>query len=356
MSQRDERLDARGLGVEVVLRPTGQHGGDEDGAQLTFDVIGEAKGFITLPHVHTSQAERYEVIAGQMRLRLAGRTYLLRAGDCMETPAGTAHTQLPAGSEPAHIRVTVRPAGSTEAFLRRLAEMSAAGQFTRGGMPRPVAAARLIRDFADAGHGTIPPMSLQHVLSRVILWVAECEQPLTWGARRLGREYVFVDEWEVAAAPRAVYDVLAEERTYPHWWRPVYIDVVTDGPPAVGRIAHQHFKGRLPYHLRTLSRIVRLDPGEVIEADVEGDLHGHGTWTLTPSAGGTHVRFDWNVHADRLLLRILTPLLRPALRANHNWAIARAIEGLEPYVLATTGATTLNGDTRQAERHPAHAN
>ena len=34
------------------------------------------------------------------------------------------------------------------------------------------------------------------------------------------------------------------------------------------------------------------------------------------------MRFDWTVNADRLLLRVLTPLLRPLLRANHNWAIA----------------------------------
>jgi hypothetical protein len=35
--------------------------------------------------------------------------------------------------------------------------------------------------------------------------------------------------------------------------------------------------------------------------------------------------------AARPLLLVLTPLLRPLFRWNHNWAIARAIEGLEPY-------------------------
>jgi hypothetical protein len=70
----------------------------------------------------------------------------------------------------------------------------------------------------------------------------------------------------------------------------------------------------------------------VIAADVEGDLRGTGLWTLTElPGGGTHVRFDWHVHADRPLLRVLTPLLRPAFRWNHDWAIARAVEGLEPY-------------------------
>jgi hypothetical protein len=47
------------------------------------------------------------------------------------------------------------------------------------------------------------------------------------------------------------------------------------------------------------------------------------------------VRFDWQVHADRPLLRALTPILRPIFRWNHNWAIARAKDGLEPYARST---------------------
>jgi hypothetical protein len=75
----------------------------------------------------------------------------------------------------------------------------------------------------------------------------------------------------------------------------------------------------------------------VIEGETGGDLRGRGIWTLEPlSNGATRVRFDWRVHADRKLLRALTPILRPALRWNHNWAIARAIEGLEPYARSRT--------------------
>ena len=59
--------------------------------------------------------------------------------------------------------------------------------------------------------------------------------------------------------------------------------------------------------------------------------------TLSPRCPGVHIHFDWRVIADRPLLRYLTPLLRPLFRFNHNWAIARAIEGLEPYA-RTTGA------------------
>jgi uncharacterized protein YndB with AHSA1/START domain len=154
---------------------------------------------------------------------------------------------------------------------------------------------------------------------------------LVLGLARPMRPYRFVDEWDVAAPPEAVFDAIADARSYPRWWRPVYLDVEADGPPRLGATARQHFKGRLPYHLRTRSVIVEIDAPRRVVADVDGDLRGRGTWTLTPTRQGTHVRFDWQVHADRRLLRLLTPVLRPMFRWNHNWAIARAMDGLEPY-------------------------
>jgi hypothetical protein len=151
----------------------------------------------------------------------------------------------------------------------------------------------------------------------------------------MAREYVFIDEWDVDAPADAVFDALADARTYPSWWKPVYIDVEADGPPAVGCVSRQHFKGKLPYTLRQTSEIVRLDRPSEFEVHVVGDLEGHGVWTITPhAAGGVHVRFDWRVHGRKPVIRVLTPVLRPVFRSNHNWAIARAREGLEPYARA----------------------
>ena len=66
-------------------------------------------------------------------------------------------------------------------------------------------------------------------------------------------------------------------------------------------------------------------------SDQAADLRGHGLWTLSGANDKVHVRFDRRVHADRALLRILTPLLRPLFRWNHNVAIEQATVGLEPY-------------------------
>jgi uncharacterized protein YndB with AHSA1/START domain len=153
----------------------------------------------------------------------------------------------------------------------------------------------------------------------------------------MAREYAFIDEWDVDAPQEAVFDALADATTYPQWWRPVYISVDADCPPQVGCISRQEFKGRLPYHLKTTSEIVRLERPREFEVNVVGDLTGRGVWTLSARDDGrVHVHFDWRVIADRALLRYLTPVLRPLFRWNHNWSIQRAIEGLEPYARRTS--------------------
>jgi uncharacterized protein YndB with AHSA1/START domain/mannose-6-phosphate isomerase-like protein (cupin superfamily) len=314
MSTPGAVLDVPDLGVRIEMRRTSA---ETRGELVEFDVVGRARGFLAHEHVHVTQSERHEVIEGSMRLVVAGREHVLRPGDALEIPAGTPHRQLPGGDGPGRVRVRLRPAGRTEAFLERLASV----RFTRG-YPRPLDAAAIVRDFGDESRATRPSPRVQRALARALLRVAS-------------REYAFVDEWDVAAPREAVFAAIADARTYPEWWRPVYLGVEADGEPAVGKASRQHFKGRLPYHLRTRSRITRLEPPHAIEAEVDGDLRGHGAWTLTETAsGGTHVRFDWRVHADRPLLRALTPILRPALRWNHAWAIARAREGLEPFARA----------------------
>ena len=264
---------------------------------LEFDVVGRSRGFIHGAHVHRRQAERFEVIEGSMRVVMGGREHVLRPGDVMEVPAATPHRQLP-GDGAGRVRVQVRPAGRTEEFIRRL------GALGRG--PRALLA--LTRDFWDESRPALPQLS--------------------------SREYVFVDEWDVAAPVESVFDAIADASSYPTWWKPVYLDVGSEGEPEVGKVSRQHFKGRLPYHLHTRSVITRLEPPHVIGAEVDGDLRGTGLWTLTATEDGTHVRFDWRVHADRPLLKLLTPVLRRALRWNHAWAIARAREGLEPFARA----------------------
>ena len=315
-SVADRILDMGPLGITVKLVRTAEETG---GKLVEMEVEGRPRGFLNQRHVHDSQIERLTMIEGRMEVAMSGQKHLVGEGDSIEIPAGIPHTQRPVGEGPGRVRIEVRPAGRTQAFMEFLAHLAREGKLTRLGFPKPDAAADLILGFADTGHASSPPLSVQQGIARVILAAAR------------PRPYVFVDQWDVAASPEAVFDAIADARTYPAWWTPVYMDVESEGPPRLGAESRQHFKGRLPYHLRTSSVITEFDRPRTVTADVDGDLRGRGKWTLTPTARGTHVRFDWQVHADRRLLRVLTPVLRPVFRWNHNWAIARAMEGLEPY-------------------------
>jgi hypothetical protein len=150
--------------------------------------------------------------------------------------------------------------------------------------------------------------------------------------------YEFVDEWDVRAPIDAVFAALSDATTYPQWWRPVYISVDTDTPSGLGNVSEQRFKGKLPYKLRQTSTITRYEPPTRFEVDVVGDLTGHGTWILDARDAVVRVRFEWTVNADKPLIRLLTPVLRPLFRWNHAYAIERAVAGLEPYAQARAAA------------------
>src|SRR5580765_5260403 len=93
-------------------------------------------------------------------------------------------------------------------------------------------------DHGEAGLASKPPPTVQRVTANGILATAKAGRTVRErAAAATDNEYLFVDEWDVAAPPEAVFDALADARTYPRWWTPVYIDVDADGPPVLGKVS-----------------------------------------------------------------------------------------------------------------------
>ncbi len=265
-----DMLDLGPLGLRIEFLRTAE----ETAGELTeLEATGRPRGLLAQRHIHPEQVERLEVLAGTMKVSMNGREHILDAGQSIDVPAGVPHTQEPVGPDAGRVRISVRPAGRTEAFLQRPSELCDEGQIMGSGLPRPLAGAELVLDFDDAGHAAVPSLRIQRRIAR---WVRALGRPM--------RPYLFVDEWVVDAPIAGVFEAIADSRSYPQWWRPVYLDVQADHPPAVGVAARHHFKGRLPYHLRTRSVIVKIDPPHLVTADVDGDLRGRGTWTLRARA------------------------------------------------------------------------
>jgi hypothetical protein len=149
-------------------------------------------------------------------------------------------------------------------------------------------------------------------------------------------DYQFLTTWQVHATPQEVVDVLSDASVLPRWWPSVYLEakVVETGDPAgVGRVVDLWTKGWLPYTLRWRFRVTESDPPRTFSLEAEGDFVGRGVWTFTeevaPGAGPmTRVEYDWRISAQKRLLQVLSPVMRPVFGANHRWAMAQGERSL----------------------------
>ncbi len=154
----------------------------------------------------------------------------------------------------------------------------------------------------------------------------------------MGR-YHIVTTWRVPGTVEEVAAVLGDVEALPRWWPSVYLDAEEREPgdaQGVGKVVALRTKGWLPYTLAWEFRVTEVDPGTGsggrVVLEPRGDFTGRGEWALwqegTAAAPVAVARYDWDVVARKPLIRALTPLLRPLLAANHDWAMRRGEESL----------------------------
>ncbi|MBI3973924.1 MAG: hypothetical protein HY332_21815 [Chloroflexi bacterium] len=167
-------------------------------------------------------------------------------------------------------------------------------------------------------------------------------QVTTGQTSKVGNEYHFVTEWWVEGTVEEVADIIGDPVGLPRWWPSVYLDVQEFKPGDahnVGREIALYTKGWLPYTLRWCFRVVenRHPYGFTIEA--WGDFVGRGIWTFEQAGPLVHVTYDWQIRADKPLLRRLSFLLKPVFEANHRWAMAKGEESLRLELARRRAAT-----------------
>ncbi|MGW5676917.1 SRPBCC family protein [Streptomyces sp. NPDC003860] len=136
--------------------------------------------------------------------------------------------------------------------------------------------------------------------------------------------YRFRARWEVAAAPGAVYEVLARAEEYPRWWPQVRAVTPLGADTGVVRL-----RSALPYELTVTVRAVRQDPAAgVLEVAMRGDLVGWARWTVAGGGTGTRLSYDQEVEVRKPLMRRLAVPGRPLFRANHALMMRAGRRGL----------------------------
>jgi hypothetical protein len=151
------------------------------------------------------------------------------------------------------------------------------------------------------------------------------------GGRPVDHDYHFISRWRVEGTCGEVADILGDPLQLPRWWPAVYLDVREESPGGAGGIGRRvrfHTKGWLPYTLvwHSTTTVSRYPHGFNIAAS--GDFAGTGVWTFEQDGPFVNVTYDWQVRAEKPLLRRLSFLLRPVFAANHQWAMRQGEESL----------------------------
>ncbi len=169
MAYAGQILENAVSGERITFRKTAS---DTDGQLLEFDLELTPEGHVPGKHVHPSQEERFEVLAGTMKFKMGRRTVIAEAGEVVTVPAGVAHKFANGGDETAHVRVQVRPALEMERLFETAVALADEGRTTAKGMPKPLDLALFVSEFSDEVQGAFPPVWIQRASLAPLAWIA----------------------------------------------------------------------------------------------------------------------------------------------------------------------------------------
>jgi hypothetical protein len=140
--------------------------------------------------------------------------------------------------------------------------------------------------------------------------------------------YRFATTWRLPAEPERVYAVLADIERYDRWWPQVRRITRLDDESGDVQI-----RSVLPWTLHLhLRRELEDESALRLRAAVRGHLDGWSSWELSPGPGGTHAAYRQEVELHAPLLRRVSFLLRPVLRANHAAMMRGGERGLRAHL------------------------
>ena len=144
-------------------------------------------------------------------------------------------------------------------------------------------------------------------------------------------DYKFITHWRVKSTCAEISDILGEATELVRWWPSVYLDVQELEPGdenGIGKVISLYTKGWLPYTLRWQFRVTENNHPFGFALEAWGDFNGRGIWTFAQDGDWVDITYDWQISADKPLLRRLSFIMKPIFSANHHWAMDKGEESL----------------------------
>jgi quercetin dioxygenase-like cupin family protein len=108
-------------------------------------------------HLHPAQDEHFEVLEGELRVRLDGEERMLSAGDSLDIPRLRKHQMWNPSAQEARVLWRTSPAGRTEQWFRAVDRLIREND---GKMPGPLAFGVLLEEYGDVFRLAVGPEPL----------------------------------------------------------------------------------------------------------------------------------------------------------------------------------------------------
>jgi uncharacterized protein YndB with AHSA1/START domain len=146
--------------------------------------------------------------------------------------------------------------------------------------------------------------------------------------------YQFLTIWEFDAQIEQVWDVITHSENWTSWWKAV--DRMTELEPGnldgSGSVRQFVWKTPLGYSLTFVTRVIRIEPPNLLEVTAIGEVEGMGLWELSPTSKGTEVRYTWKVRTTKAWMNALALFIKPLMEWNHNTVMREGGESLAQFL------------------------
>ncbi|NUO82421.1 cupin domain-containing protein [candidate division KSB1 bacterium] len=144
-----------------------------NGALLRMEAFGLANGFNRIDHIHPSQQERHEVLAGQMGVTIAGKEYILNPHESITFEKNVPHKFWNVSGADLHFITEFRPAYDTEGFIETYFAAARTGKVNQKGQPPLLHFFVMLQRYPIAGYAADFPIFLQKALISVLACIGK---------------------------------------------------------------------------------------------------------------------------------------------------------------------------------------
>ena len=147
---------------KIIVRKTAH---DTEGEVYQIDLYLQPQALVGAVDIHPLQEERFEVLSGTLRGRVAGKEMSGGPGEQLVVPAGQPHVFWNSGDDEAHVLVEIRPALRTESLFETFFALAQDGKVNRKtGLPNLLHIAVILRVYRNELVLAHPPRLVQTLL------------------------------------------------------------------------------------------------------------------------------------------------------------------------------------------------